>query len=176
MAWHQLFTWRRLLAQGASPHGIKYGHVRNFSPKFRPTQPSLDNGPVQRRVRRTFIATGKPVLSTSEIVEWSHPHPGTDWHHARRSVRRVCERYCVRVGQGTQLGCGDKKKQSNMRLRRQKKAKQHATIKAGTYQARTADPPNGRSIIEIELAEAQESGKPALAFLLPPHPIELDLN
>lgn len=38
----------------------------------------------------------------------------------------------------------------------------------GTYQARTADPPNGRSITEIELAEAQESGKPVLAFLLDP--------
>jgi len=63
----------------------------------RPPTPSLDRGPVQRRVRRAFIATGKPVLSTSQIVEWSHPRPGTDWHHARRSVRRVCERYCVRV-------------------------------------------------------------------------------
>ena len=66
--------------------------------KFRPPRPSLDNGRVQRRVRRAFIATDKPVLSTSQIVEWSHPRPGTDWHHARRSVRRVCERYCVRVG------------------------------------------------------------------------------
>ena len=63
-----------------------------------PTQPSLDNGPVQRRVRRAFVATGQSVLSTSQIVEWTHPRPGTDRHHARRSVRRVCERYCVRVG------------------------------------------------------------------------------
>jgi hypothetical protein len=72
--------------------------IANLSPKFRPPRPSLDNGRVQRRVRRAFIATGKPVLSTSQIVEWSHPRPGTDWHHARRSVRRVCERYCERVG------------------------------------------------------------------------------
>ena len=73
-------------------------HVCNLSPLHRPPTPSLDNGPVQRRVRRAFIATNKPVLSTSQIVEWSHPRPGTDWHHARRSVRRVCERYCERVG------------------------------------------------------------------------------
>ena len=35
---------------------------------------------------RAFIATDKPVLSTSQIVEWLHPRPGTDRHHARRSV------------------------------------------------------------------------------------------
>jgi hypothetical protein len=40
----------------------------------------------------------KLVLSTSQIVEWTHPRPDTDRHHARRSVRRVCERYCERVG------------------------------------------------------------------------------
>ena len=73
-------------------------HVCNLSPLHRPPTPSLDRGPVQRRVRRAFIATGKPVLSTSQIVEWTHPRPGTDWHDARRSVRRVCERYCERVG------------------------------------------------------------------------------
>jgi hypothetical protein len=38
----------------------------------------------------------------------------------------------------------------------------------GYVPVRTADPPNGRSITEIELAEAQESGKPVLAFLLDP--------
>ena len=76
-------------------------HVCNLSPLHRPPQPSLNNGPVQRRVRRAFIATGKPVLSTSQIVEWTHPRPGTDRHHARRSVRRVCERYCERVGRGS---------------------------------------------------------------------------
>jgi hypothetical protein len=73
-------------------------HVCNLSPLHRPPTPSLDRGPVQRGVRRAFIAMDKPVLSTSQIVEWLHPRPGTDWHHARRSVRRVCERYCVRVG------------------------------------------------------------------------------
>jgi hypothetical protein len=47
-------------------------HVCNLSPLHRSPTPSLDRGPVQRRVRRAFIATDKPVLSTSQIVEWSH--------------------------------------------------------------------------------------------------------
>src|SRR5260370_14968953 len=36
------------------------------------------------------------------------------------------------------------------------------------YPGRTASPPDGRSITEIELAEARASGKPVLAFLLDP--------
>ena len=32
-------------------------YVCNLSPLHRPPTPSLDNGPVQRRVRRAFIAT-----------------------------------------------------------------------------------------------------------------------
>ena len=38
----------------------------------------------------------------------------------------------------------------------------------GFVPGRTATPPDGRSITEIELAEAQASGKPVLAFLLDP--------
>ena len=78
--------------------------ITNLSPKFRPPQPSLNNGPVQRRVRRAFAAAGRSVLSTTQIVDWSHPRPGTNRHHARRSVRRVCERYCERVGRGAGSG------------------------------------------------------------------------
>jgi hypothetical protein len=76
------------------------GRIRNLSPSHRPPQPSLDRGPIQRRARRAFIATDKPVLSTSQIVACTHPRPWTDRHHARRSARRVCERYCIRVGRG----------------------------------------------------------------------------
>jgi hypothetical protein len=36
-----------------------------LSPSHRPPQPSLNNGPVQRRVRRAFVATGQSVLLTS---------------------------------------------------------------------------------------------------------------
>src|SRR5262245_59530102 len=38
----------------------------------------------------------------------------------------------------------------------------------GYTPGRTASPPDGRSITEIELDEAQGSGKPVLAFLLDP--------
>src|SRR5512144_1159261 len=38
----------------------------------------------------------------------------------------------------------------------------------GYVPGRTASPPDNRSITEIELAEAQDSGKPVLAFLLDP--------
>ncbi len=70
--------------------------IANLSPSHRPPQPSLNNGPVQRRVRREFVATGQSVLSTTQII--------TNRHHARRSVRRVCERYCERVGRGSASG------------------------------------------------------------------------
>jgi len=65
-------------------------HVYNLSPLHRPPRPSDDRGPVQRRVRCAFMAADKPVLSISQIVEWSHPRPSTDRHHVRRSVGRVC--------------------------------------------------------------------------------------
>jgi hypothetical protein len=91
-------------------------YVCNLSPSHRLPQPSLNNGPVQRRVRRAFVATGQLVLSTTQIMDWSHPRLGANWHHGRRSVRRVCERYCEHVGRGTGIGrpllwrlrnCGD---------------------------------------------------------------------
>jgi len=37
----------------------------NLSPSHRPPQPSLNNDPVQRRVRRAFVATGQSALSTT---------------------------------------------------------------------------------------------------------------
>src|SRR5512133_512221 len=49
--------------------------IANLSPSHRPPQPSLNNGPVQRRLRRAFVATGQSVLSTTQIMDWSHPRP-----------------------------------------------------------------------------------------------------
>jgi hypothetical protein len=54
--------------------------IANLSPSHRPPQPSLNNGSVQRQVRRAFTATGQPVLSTTQIMDWSHPRPGTNRH------------------------------------------------------------------------------------------------
>ena len=39
--------------------------IVNLSPSLYPPQPSLNNGPVQRRVRRAFVATEQSVLSTT---------------------------------------------------------------------------------------------------------------
>jgi hypothetical protein len=46
-------------------------YVCNLSPSHRPPQPSLNNGPLQRRVRRAFVATGQSLLSTTQIMDWS---------------------------------------------------------------------------------------------------------
>ena len=40
----------------------------NLSPWHRPPKPSLDNGPIQRRVRRAFIGSGFAVMSTTQIA------------------------------------------------------------------------------------------------------------
>jgi hypothetical protein len=89
-----------------SPSALRYGptrhHVSNLSPWHRPPRPSLNNGKVQRAVRRGFIV--KAVLSTTELLEWTHPRGRGTGHNRRRSVRRVCERYCIRVGRGAGVG------------------------------------------------------------------------
>jgi hypothetical protein len=72
--------------------------IANLSPKFRPPQPSLDRGPVQRRARRAFIATGKQVLNTVEVAQWTHPRRGMNRVNAHRRLRDVLDRYCERVG------------------------------------------------------------------------------
>jgi hypothetical protein len=41
----------------------------------RPQQPALDNGKVQRRIRRAYVATGKPALTTSELMRWNASAP-----------------------------------------------------------------------------------------------------
>ena len=76
----------------------------NLSPWHRPPTPSLNNGPVQRRIRRAFIGTGKPVLSTAELMRWTHPRPGGNTHNHRRAIRGAAERYCERVGRASTVG------------------------------------------------------------------------
>jgi len=76
----------------------------NLSPLHRPPQPALDSGRVQKRIRRAYVATGKLVLSTSELMRWTHPRPGGNRHNHRRAIRGAAERYCVRVGRGSGVG------------------------------------------------------------------------
>jgi hypothetical protein len=70
----------------------------NLLAKLRPPTPSLDRGPVQRRARRAFIATGKEVLNTVEVAQWTHPRRGTNRVNAHCRLRAVLDRYCERVG------------------------------------------------------------------------------
>jgi hypothetical protein len=72
--------------------------IANLSPKFRPPTPSLDRGPVQRRARRAFVATGLIMMTTPQIAEWTHPRGGSSRRHAYRYLRDVLDRYCVCVG------------------------------------------------------------------------------
>jgi His Kinase A (phospho-acceptor) domain/GAF domain len=78
--------------------------VYNLSPSHRPPQPSLDNGRVQKRIRRAYVATGLTVMSTTELMHWTHPRPGGNRHNHRRAIRGTAERYCVRVGRGSGVG------------------------------------------------------------------------
>src|SRR5215510_9815551 len=78
--------------------------ARNLSPLNRPPQPALDRGRVQKRIRRAYVATGKLVLSTSELMRWTHPRAGGNRHNHRRAIRGAAERYCVRVGRVSGLG------------------------------------------------------------------------
>src|SRR5262245_39457541 len=76
----------------------------NLSPLHRPPQPALDSGRVQKRIRRAYVATGKLVLSTSELMRWTHPRPGGNRHNHRRAIRGAAKRYCVPVGRGSGVG------------------------------------------------------------------------
>jgi hypothetical protein len=74
--------------------------IANLSPSYRPPQPSLNNGPVQRRVRRAFVATGQSVLSTTQI------RSSSDWNDDDYDVLadgvvvgRIMKAAAVQVGQ-----------------------------------------------------------------------------
>jgi hypothetical protein len=89
----------------AGAEGINYQHKPYLEPDgARPPTPSLDCGPIQRRVRRAFFAMGKAVLSTRELVVWAYSRGRGTEHDKRRTVRRVCARYCIRVGRGAGVG------------------------------------------------------------------------
>jgi hypothetical protein len=77
--------------------------------RLRPAKPALGRGRVQAGVRRAFLATGKPVVSTTELLAWTHPRPirvrrRNPRNSQRHAVRRVCEHCCERVGRGTSIG------------------------------------------------------------------------
>jgi hypothetical protein len=77
--------------------------------EFRPAKPALGRGRVQLGVKRAFLATGKRVLSTAELLQWTHPRPirvrrRNPRNNQRRSVRRVLDCCAIRVGRGEGIG------------------------------------------------------------------------
>jgi len=82
-------------------------NARNL--ELRPVKPAAGRGRVQRGVRRAFWAAQKSALSTSEIMAWTHPRPiwvrkHNPRNNQRRSIRRVCEIVCIRVGRAATIG------------------------------------------------------------------------
>jgi hypothetical protein len=53
-------------------------------------------GCCQRGVRRCLWAHN--VASTSQIMEWSHPHGVRNRRNGTRAVRRAAERMAIRLG------------------------------------------------------------------------------
>jgi hypothetical protein len=75
----------------------------------RPAKPALGNSRVQKAVRYAFIGTRQQVLSTSEIMLWTHARPVCAARRYLRNgygqtVRRACERLCERVARGASTG------------------------------------------------------------------------
>lgn len=91
---------------------MKWKQFADFSMKsLRPALNALNNGRVQKRVRGAYRETGRPVLSASELLAFTHLHPGVrpgvdreKRDKALRSVHFVCVRYCERVGRGSTRG------------------------------------------------------------------------
>lgn len=58
-------------------------------------------GPIQRRVRRAFLAKPGAEFSTGDLVAWCYPRlkgTASNWH--RLSIRRAAETVAERAGVG----------------------------------------------------------------------------
>src|SRR5215469_3028335 len=66
--WHGGYRWFR------SPNAGKTMTKRPYHPNLRkkPHAPSKGRGPVQRAIRRAFMASGAEVLNSTEIYDWTH--------------------------------------------------------------------------------------------------------
>jgi hypothetical protein len=73
-------------------------NLRNL--RHRPAAPSKGNGPVQRGIRRAFVASGAEVLSGSEIYDWTHARrrvcgkrlPAGVYSRTRRTLATMADR------------------------------------------------------------------------------------
>jgi len=79
-------------------HGGKWPHHPNLRKK--PHAPSKGRGPVQRAIRRVFMASGAEVLNSTEIYNWAHGRrrfgrrksmPFGVYSRTLRTLRAMCE-------------------------------------------------------------------------------------
>jgi hypothetical protein len=68
-----------------------------------PMSPAAYAGRSSARCAARSSRWGKPRFRP-ELQEWTHSRGRGAGHNKRRSVRRVCERYCIRVGRGASIG------------------------------------------------------------------------
>src|SRR5262245_24772732 len=71
--------------------------------RARPAKPALGNGRIQRAVRRAFMASDSPVLSSSDIYRWVYPNKYPGWLECW-SVFVVLRQCCHRVGRADTRG------------------------------------------------------------------------
>ena len=85
----------------------KWPHHPNLRKK--PHAPSKGRGPVQRAIRRVFMASGAEVLTSTEIYDWAHVRrrlgrrksmPFGVYSRTLRTLKVMC----YRVGRGTSIG------------------------------------------------------------------------
>jgi hypothetical protein len=94
---------RGLTAPHRTNVSMNTASLRNLS--RRPSRPSLNRGPVQRRAKRALWALG--IASTSQIAEWTHVRArvrGLCSDNHTRSARRVLERIAVRIRRANTIG------------------------------------------------------------------------
>src|SRR5262245_56274747 len=84
---------------GCQRHAMtKWPHHPNLRKK--PHAPSKGRGPVQRAIRRVFMASGAEVLNSTEIYDWAHGRrrfgrrksmPFGVYSRTLRTLRAMCE-------------------------------------------------------------------------------------
>jgi hypothetical protein len=77
--------------------------------RSRPSTPTKGRGPVQRAIRRAFIASGAEAHTSSQVYDWAYIRcrlgrcktlPDGVYSRAQRTLRMMCEP----VGRSTSIG------------------------------------------------------------------------
>jgi hypothetical protein len=90
------------MVSAGAPHSMKWKDHPNL--RLRPVKPALGRGRIQRQVRRAFMASDSPVLSSSDIYRWVYPRKKRPRWLERWSVFVVLRKECHRVGRTPPYG------------------------------------------------------------------------